>query len=271
MATTTNYSWTTPDDTALVKDGAAAIRSLGTAIDTTVFNNAGASIAKTIVDAKGDIIVATAADTVSRLAVGANNTVLVADSAQATGVKWATPTGGGLTLIEEKTLSAVSSVQFASIPGTYKQLMLVWSGIRHSTTGSQFGLRINNDSASNYKSTGLGGGTTIVAGNNTATSISFLAGAIDSYLFGNGVTLAAMEGDSKGILIIDDYASTTKAKTGWANYSYYSLPTLGDQAFLHNFTYNSTSAITTLDIFRVTGTRTISNTTDTTIRLYGLS
>ena len=43
MATTTNYGWTTPDDTALVKDGAAAIRSLGTAIDTTVFNNAAAS------------------------------------------------------------------------------------------------------------------------------------------------------------------------------------------------------------------------------------
>ena len=37
MATTTNYGWTTPDDTALVKDGAAAIRSLGSAIDTTVF------------------------------------------------------------------------------------------------------------------------------------------------------------------------------------------------------------------------------------------
>lgn len=35
MATTTNYSWTTPDDTALVKDGAAAIRSLGSSIDTT--------------------------------------------------------------------------------------------------------------------------------------------------------------------------------------------------------------------------------------------
>lgn len=34
MATTTNYGWTTPDDTALVKDGASAIRSLGTAIDT---------------------------------------------------------------------------------------------------------------------------------------------------------------------------------------------------------------------------------------------
>ena len=36
MATTTNFGWTTPDDTALVKDGAAAIRSLGSQIDTTV-------------------------------------------------------------------------------------------------------------------------------------------------------------------------------------------------------------------------------------------
>lgn len=35
MATTTNYSWSTPDDTSLVKDGAAAIRTLGSSIDTT--------------------------------------------------------------------------------------------------------------------------------------------------------------------------------------------------------------------------------------------
>jgi hypothetical protein len=33
MATTTNFGWTTPDDTALVKDGASAIRSLGTSVD----------------------------------------------------------------------------------------------------------------------------------------------------------------------------------------------------------------------------------------------
>ena len=37
MATTTNYSWSTPDDTALVKDGASAIRTLGSSIDSTVF------------------------------------------------------------------------------------------------------------------------------------------------------------------------------------------------------------------------------------------
>jgi hypothetical protein len=35
MATTTNYGWTTPNDTDLVKDGAAAIRTLGSSVDTT--------------------------------------------------------------------------------------------------------------------------------------------------------------------------------------------------------------------------------------------
>jgi hypothetical protein len=34
MATTTNFGWTTPNDTDLVKDGAAAIRTLGSGIDT---------------------------------------------------------------------------------------------------------------------------------------------------------------------------------------------------------------------------------------------
>ena len=33
MATTSIFGWTTPDDTALVKDGASAIRSLGSSVD----------------------------------------------------------------------------------------------------------------------------------------------------------------------------------------------------------------------------------------------
>ena len=48
----------------------------------------------TAIDAKGDLVPGTGADTFSRLAVGANNTVLTADSAEATGMKWATPASG---------------------------------------------------------------------------------------------------------------------------------------------------------------------------------
>jgi hypothetical protein len=38
MATTTNYGWTTPDNTAYVKDGASAIRSLGSSVDASLYN-----------------------------------------------------------------------------------------------------------------------------------------------------------------------------------------------------------------------------------------
>ena len=44
--------------------------------------------------AKGDLFPASAADTVSRLAVGANDTVLTADSTTATGLKWAAAAAG---------------------------------------------------------------------------------------------------------------------------------------------------------------------------------
>ena len=36
MPTTTNFGWTTPADTDLVKDGAAAIRTLGNGVDTSM-------------------------------------------------------------------------------------------------------------------------------------------------------------------------------------------------------------------------------------------
>jgi hypothetical protein len=52
----------------------------------------------TAIDAKGDLVAGTGADAFSRLGVGANNTVLTADSAEATGLKWATPAGGGKVL-----------------------------------------------------------------------------------------------------------------------------------------------------------------------------
>jgi hypothetical protein len=98
----------------------------------TTYDLANGAVAKSIVDAKGDLIAATAADTVSRLAVGANGTVLTADSAEATGLKWATPAAAssGLTLVKAQTIgSAVSSVTVTSaFSATYDNYLITVAG-----------------------------------------------------------------------------------------------------------------------------------------------
>lgn len=159
MASTTNYGWTTPDDTALVKDGASAIRSLGTAIDTTVYSNANAAIAKTIVDAKGDLIAATAADSVAKLSVGSNGQVLKANSSTSTGLEWADAGGSGWTLISTGTMSNSTGLTFSSIPTTYKSLRLVYHDIYGTGTlgNTQYMYaRFNSDTGSNYGNISIG-------------------------------------------------------------------------------------------------------------------
>jgi hypothetical protein len=115
MATTTpNFGWSVPTSSDLVKNGAVAIETLGDSIDASLVDLKGGTtgqvlakasgtdmdfswvtdatgIPATIFDAKGDIIAASADDTAARLAVGANGTVLTADSTETTGLKWATP------------------------------------------------------------------------------------------------------------------------------------------------------------------------------------
>jgi hypothetical protein len=70
----------------------------------------------TAIDAKGDLIAGTGADTFSRLAVGTNGHVLTADSAEATGLKWAAAAGGGKVL---QVVSVTTSTPVASSSTTY--------------------------------------------------------------------------------------------------------------------------------------------------------
>jgi hypothetical protein len=175
-----------------------------------------------------------------------------------------------MTLISETVASAISSLSLSSIPQTYKQLVLVFSGITHSTTATEFDLRINNSSSAVYvnKFMTLLDGTSNNAA--TASGTSLVSNSTTYALFGSNNSTAGLQRGQSGVLTIDNYASTTKLKTIYGNWGGgYNTSFVQVPQYLGLF--NSTSAITSLDIFRVTGSATFSNSTDTSIRLYGVS
>jgi hypothetical protein len=173
--TTTNFGWDIPQSTDLVKDGATAIAALGQDIDTALVDLKGGTtgqvlakasgtnldfswvaqddsnaIQNAIVDAKGDLISATANDTPARLAVGANGTVLTADSTTATGLAWGTPPGGGMTLLSTTTLSGTST-SISVTPTGYNNLAIYVSQV-NCASDYTLTMRINGDTtATNYR------------------------------------------------------------------------------------------------------------------------
>jgi hypothetical protein len=165
--TTPNFNFPIPQSTDLVKDGATAIASLGTAIDTDFVDLKGGTtgqvlakasntdmdfswvaqddsnaIQNTIVDAKGDLIAASAADTPARLAVGNNGETLVADSSTSTGLRYTAGTVQGnpvlnsaFQIFQRGTSTAGSTTAFGADR---------WQAYR-GTTGSTYSRQITND------------------------------------------------------------------------------------------------------------------------------
>jgi hypothetical protein len=174
MATTTNYSFPTPDDTALVKDGASAIRSLGTAVDTTVKNlNPSTTL--------GDIEYrSSTANTNTRLGIGTTGQILTV----AGGVpSWATPASTAPALNEQV---FTASGTFTVPTGVTKLWVEILGGggggARNNTNssgGGNAGARINQQftvtpAAALTVTIGAGGAQQTVNGNgNDGTSSSF--------------------------------------------------------------------------------------------------
>lgn len=148
MATTTNYGWTTPDDTSLVKDGAAAIRTLGSSVDTT-------TKALNPSTTLGDIEYrSSTANTNTRLGIGTSGQVLTVTG----GVPvWAAAPTGGMTLISTTTLGSTSTT-ISSIPATYNNLQMIFVNATTGTANIAFQLQFNSDTGSNYVYTGGSGG-----------------------------------------------------------------------------------------------------------------
>jgi hypothetical protein len=249
---TTNYGFVLPTPTDLVTDLPADFEVALQGVDTQMKTNADATISKTIVDAKGDLIAATAADTVARLAVGTNNQVLIADSTAATGLKWGTPAAGGMTSIATGSLSGTTTT-ISGIAGTYKNLNLVIFGARTNGTPTSLRLRVNSDTgASNYNTVRTNSSAATWAASGLQSSFSITGADLTS---ANHVT-------SQYNVEIRNY--TDANYHGIASYGYCSEN--ADFAF-GNF-FGSTSAITAINITSFAGTGSFINGT---YILYGVN
>ena len=237
MATSPNFSWPEPDNTDLVKNGALAIRTAINAIDTSMVDLKGGTtgqvlakasgtdmdfswvtdatgIPATIFDAKGDIIAATAADTASRLAVGANDTVLTADSTAATGLKWATPSSGmtnPLTTTGDTIYSSSGSTPARLGIGTTGQVLTVASGIPSWATpagGTTTYTLINTGGTS------LSGSSTSVSGLSGYNKlfVRIVGASCNSINMGMKVNFNADTGSDKYLYssIVGGYATTSE-------------------------------------------------------------
>ena len=213
----------------------------------------------------GDTIYSSSGSTPARLGIGTAGQVLRVNSG-ATAPEWATAaSGGGLTLISETSASALSSLSFTSL-GSYKQLLLIWSGVFFSGNGG-FGVRLNNDSGSNYDGQVLGATNSSLV--NDFRNTTALGNGYD--FIGQSVTSANLYDRSRGWLLVDNYTSSTKAKVWYGAFQYKDNQYTENKNYTTTGTYNSATAITSLDIFLRTGSITFSNATNTTIRLYGVA
>ena len=278
--TTTNFGWDIPQSTDLVKDGATAIAALGQDIDTAFIDLKGGTtgqvlakasgtdldfswvaqddsnaIQNAIVDAKGDIIAATAADTPARLAVGANDTVLTADSTAATGLKWATVSANSMTLLSTTTMSGVSTT-ISSISQAYEQLYIVIYGVTYSTAASNFRMNLNGNTTNNLVMT--------TYANTNSSTVTGHANNPD-YRLTNQSPQLNTSANNLFLVTIYNYTSSTGPKTmnGVSNYlnnsSYQTVQTT--PGF-----YNSNTAVTSITFEQSNGASASAGT----IKIYGV-
>lgn len=244
MPTTTNYGWTTPADTDLVKDGASAIRTLGSSIDTTTKNlNPETTL--------GDMSYrSSTANVNTRLPLGTANQQLRVNSG-ATAPEWFTPgTAGGMTLISTTSLSGASTT-LSSIPGTYKNLQLVIRQPKVSQDGYSFYFRMNGDTGANRHYTTYTVGVSNTAFNNDLWTTT-----------GSDQTTS----DALCILDLYDYTNTATWKIGRTLFIFNNETTATNMQFFQTMhAYNQTSAISSIEI------RTDATSFSGTALLYGVA
>ena len=153
----------TPIPEVIPVDTSAFVGNLSSADDTVqkaletldgVAGGGGGSVATdAIFDAKGDLAVGTGSNTAAKLTIGANDTFLVADSAETTGAKWvggstartALGLGGAATLAVGTTTGTVAAGDDSRITGAAQKASNLSDLASASTARTNLGLAIGTD------------------------------------------------------------------------------------------------------------------------------
>ncbi len=170
---TTNFGWEMPTSTDLVTSLPADFETFGQAVDTTLAELKGGTTGQVLsktsatnmdftwvtpaaagmtnpMTTTGDTIYSSSGSTPARLGIGSSGQVLTVSG----GVpSWATPSSGGMTLLESGSLSG-ASVTTGTLSGSYNNLELYIYAQDLATNNENIRMRFNGDSNARYATNG---------------------------------------------------------------------------------------------------------------------
>ena len=204
--------------------------------------------------AKGDLVVGSATNDAAVLGVGSADQVLTVDSSTTTGLKWATPSAGSLTLLSTTSLTG-TSVTISSISQAYTHLQIfVDNPYVNTAVGAQLIIKPNaTNSLADYRFMTFTAGS---SGNSGANATN-----INTQMELSNASAPTRNGY---FIQINDYTNTTYMKT----FNLIATSSVYSSIILQGGGIRTASAITSLQI--TTDDSTNTSFSGGQVRIYGV-